>query len=110
MGPAWRAWYEDGSVYASATHTWQGLPAEGIIGVVAYLSETVTPYRQILDGCDWYYLEGEQIKGVENHPEWGQWAEPPWVPCLPCLKKSGAVGDRAWAAVQRDMRAATVAP
>jgi hypothetical protein len=103
-----RAWYEDRRVYSSAEVSFQSLPAEGMVGVVVYLSESVTPFRQIVDGGDWYYLRDGRIHAAGT--VWGGYVERPDVGCAACVKRSGVLDDRTWAAVQREMMAAREAP
>jgi hypothetical protein len=103
-----RAWYEDRRVYSSAETPWQDLPAEGMVGVVVYLSESVTPFRAVVIGGDWYYLEGGEVRASETM--WDGYVEPPAVKCMACLKRSGRLSDEAWAEVQAEMMAAREAP
>jgi hypothetical protein len=110
MAPRFRAWYEDGSAYSCADVPWQELPAEGMVGVVVYLDPHVTPYRRIVDGCDWYWLADGQIQGVMTHAQWGKFAPAPNVGCLSCLKRSGVMDDDAFRGVQREMMAAREPP
>jgi hypothetical protein len=103
----WRAYYADGARYSSADTAWQALPGEGLVGVVVYLDE---PYRRILDGHDWIWLEDGAFRLVDTHPKWGKWAEKPAVRCASCLKRGAGMDNEAWAAVQAEMMAARVAP
>jgi hypothetical protein len=107
VSPRWRAWYEDGSVYSCADVPWRELPAEGIVGVVVYREP---PYRQIIDGGDWYWIADDEVRRVMTHEEWGQFAPAPKVGCLSCLKRSGVMDDDAFAEVQREMMAAREPP
>ena len=116
----WRAWYATSRstwvVYSSTETGWREIPGgdpdvpEGVVGAVRYLSTTVTPYRQIIDGGDWYWMQDGEIHRVMTAAEWGSFAPAPDVGCLECLKQSGVMDDDAWAEVQREMIAATEAP
>lgn len=106
----WRAWYAisrtEWEVYSSADTPWQEVPSgetdgpEGTVGVVVYQDP---PYRTILTGGDWYYMQDGEIRRVKNHPEWGQWAEAPDVPCKSCVKQSGALADDTFEALLVEM-------
>lgn len=104
----WRAWYDDGSTYASTNTPWRDLPATGMVGAVVYLSTTATPYRQIADGGDWYWLaDGRaQVSGTV----WDGYVDPPEGVPAEMLKRSGRLDDDAWAEVQREMLEAREAP
>lgn len=116
----WRAWYATSRttwvVYSSAETAWEEIPPgdpdvpEGVVGVVVYLSETVTPYRRIVDGVDWCWLEDGVVRSVDTHPEWGKYADPPEDVDPAILKRCVAMDDDAWSEVQREMLAAREAP
>jgi hypothetical protein len=78
-----------------------------MLGGVVYLSTTVTPYRQIANGGDWYWIEGGRIR--VSGTKWGGFVDPPDVDSS-ILKRSGRLSDEVWAAVQADMMAAREAP
>lgn len=96
----WRAYYSDGRTFASDGVAWAHLPPEGMVGVVVYLEP---PYRTLLTGGDWYWMEDGEIRRTKNHPEWGEWADPPEVECAACVKKSGAMSDDAFEALLVEM-------
>jgi hypothetical protein len=102
----WRAFYADGSRFSSAEMHWQALPATGLVGVVIYLEP---PYRRIIDGHDWVWMEGVELHAVTTHAEWGRWAPKP-VACGSCVKQGAAMDDDAFAAVQAEMLAARTVP
>jgi hypothetical protein len=105
--PTWRAWYEDGAVYNSVEMAWQALPAEGLVGVVVYLDPAVTPFRAVVIGGDWYWLEHGEVHA--SGTMWNGYVKPPDVePSL--LKRSGVLSDEAWTEVQREITAAREAP
>ena len=110
----WRAWYATSRttwvVYSSTETSWNDLPPVGVVGIVRYLDPDATPYRQIIDGGDWYWMQDGEIHRTMTHAEWGQFADAPAVPCMSCLKRSGAMDDDEWAEVQREMIAAREAP
>lgn len=103
----WRAWYDDDGVYSSAHVAWADLPETGMVGVVVYEEP---PYRRIVDGGDWYWMEDGMIHCTETHGDWGLFVEPPKVACQACVKKSGDMSDDAFRAVQREMMEARAWP
>jgi hypothetical protein len=104
----WRAWMYDGTVYPGTTLSeWQQVPKMGVVGVVVYLDP---PYRRIIDGYDWIWLEDGEFKTIPTHDEWGKWNDPPTKKCDPCLKRGAGVEDEAWAEMQREMIEAKEAP
>lgn len=115
----WRAWYATSRttwvVYSSA-ESWEDIPPgdpdvpEGVVGVVEYLSRDVTPYRRIVDGVDWCWLEDGRIRSVETHDEWGKYADPPDGVDPALLKQCAPMDDDAWAEVQAEMLAARESP
>lgn len=96
----WKAWYEDGRKFSSADTMWQDLPNRGMVGVVVYEEY---PYRRILDGGDWYWLENGDIHQTNTHEEWGQFLPAPDINCTSCLKRSGVMSDTAWKRIQAQM-------
>jgi len=55
----WRAWYTGGKTFSSVDDTWEGMPNDGVLGVVLY-EKGHNPskneiYRLILVGEDWYF-------------------------------------------------------
>lgn len=94
----WRAYDADFSEYPSVEVTWRELPARGLVGVVVYLSH---PYRRIIDGHDWMWMEDGEIRVVDSDSEWGQWADPPDGVPAAMLKRGEGMDDDAW----EDMRA-----
>lgn len=103
----WRAFYADGRAYASTRVAWQELPARGLVGVVVYLSH---PYRRILDGHDWIYLEDGEFVTVGTHPEWGRWTPKPDGVPADMLKRGAAMPDGAWEEMQKAMMEARTCP
>lgn len=103
---SWRAFYADGARYSSADTEWQSLPATGLVGVVVYMEP---PYRRIIDGHDWVWMEAGEFRVVDS-TTWGEWADEPVVACAACLKRGEGMEDVAWAAVQAEMLTAVEAP
>lgn len=100
----WRAWYTDGRTFSSADTDWTDLPDTGVLGVVVYLDP---PYRKLVSGGDWYYLDSDHVPAtVPTHTEWGRWTDPPAVPEVEC-KRGAAVTDDRWTAVEQAMMEAT---
>lgn len=87
---------------------WSVLPW-GIVGAVEYLDPLASPHRRIIDGCDWYWLEDGEIRGLETHETWGQFVDPPDVPAG-VLKRTGAMPDDVWEVVRRAMLEARTCP
>lgn len=103
----WRAWYADGRVFSYKDVMWQKLPAKGLVGVVIY--ET-PPYRRIMDGGDWFWLENGDLHVSATHDEWGKWVNPPDVPCKSCVKQGQAMSNEAFEGIQKEMLEATEWP
>lgn len=93
----WRAYYADGRTFASNEVLWLHLPPTGLVGVVVFLEP---PYRRIIDGHDWIWLEDGEFHTVMTHPEWGKWAE---RPDAPYVKQGAGMDDQAWEAMQQRM-------
>lgn len=98
----WHAYYADGSRYSSADASWNDLPEDGLLGVVVFGEP---PYRRIVDGADWIWLQDGEIRSVTTAGEWGTWAEPPEVDCASCLKRCVGLPDDEWARVHAEMLA-----
>lgn len=99
----WRAWcwdVERVTVHSSTEGAWQALPGEGVVGVVTYGEP---PYRRILAGHDWVWMEDGELHATGTHPEWGEWLPAPDVGCAACLKRGAAVPDEVWVRIQREM-------
>lgn len=94
----WRAYYADGTRYSSAERSWSDLPADGMVGVVVF---SEPPYRRIIDGADWIWMEGGEVR--TSGTMWGGWVEPPALECRSCLKRCAALPDDEWKKVQREM-------
>lgn len=69
----WRAWYADGQVFASTRTAAQWLPRCGLALVIEYLAP---PYRNIVQGGDWYVFDGERWWHTGTGP-WGTWRPEP---------------------------------
>lgn len=98
----WRSWYSvlrrEWVVYSSAEWELHELPREGCLGFVVYLDP---PYRYIVLGGDWYWLENGKFHASDTI--WNGYVDPPGVACSSCLKRSGVLDDDVWAEVQREM-------
>jgi hypothetical protein len=97
----WRAWVWDGEaveVYASDDTEWRDVPRLGVVAVVVYLDP---PYRRIIDGHDWIWVEDGAFQVVDTDPEWGEWAAPPDRVNEPGCKRGSAVPDDVWAEIQQ---------
>ena len=106
----WRAWHWDGDlvdVYSSSELRWQDLPRRGVVGVVVYLDP---PYRRIIQGHDWVWLEDGALLSITTADEWGEWAPAPEVDCAACLKRGAGVPDEPWARIQSEMTGARECP
>jgi hypothetical protein len=97
----------DGTTYSSAECVWTEVPAEGVVGVVVYLDP---PYRRIIDGHDWVWMEGGEFRIVGTHDQWGSWAPKPETSCGGCVKRGVGVPDDRWEAIQREMMEARAWP
>lgn len=97
---SWRAWYTDSRKFNSVETDWNNLPETGVLGVVVYYEP---PYREIVSGGDWYYLDsnGKPAKKM-THDEWGKWVVPPDVP-EDDLKRGEGTTDERWSEVQTEM-------
>lgn len=73
----WKAFYTLDRVFSSENSNWADLPSAGIVGVVVYYEK---PYRDILTGGDWFYLEGECPDSTGTHDNFGDYVDPPSVP------------------------------
>lgn len=97
---AWRAYYADGSRYESTDVDWRDLPAEGLVGVVVFHDP---PYRQIVDGGDWFYLDDDGTPATTaTADQWGEWVDPPDAPETE-VKRGQALSDVAWERVRHEM-------
>lgn len=67
----WRAHYAAGITFDSAEARPTELP-DGAIGVVEFLAR---PYRKIVDGGDWYWMEGGRWQASDT--VWNGWVERP---------------------------------
>lgn len=83
-----RAWYDDGQVYAGGIDEWKAMPKRGVVVVVLYRPTGRTLYTS----ADWYWLEGEQVHRVMSGP-WGTDQPKPKGVCLDCLKEGVGVSD-----------------
>jgi hypothetical protein len=62
-----KIWYTDGSVIKS--EDWRSLPSTGIQSIVTYMQEEFQPgrvYREIAEGADWYWFDGEHVRTVPS--------------------------------------------
>lgn len=73
----WRAYYTGGRRFANDRYLWADLPSQGVLGVVVFKYK---PYRDIVTGGDWYWLDD----GVPTCGDttWDGWVEPPDEPHL----------------------------
>lgn len=96
----WRAYYADGATYDSRNTDWADLPSAGIVGVIVFYND---PYRHIIDGGDWFYLdETGHPECSDTHDEWGEWVDPPDVPREE-LKRGDGMADEEWADLHDEM-------
>lgn len=100
MPCGWRAYYSDGSTFASSDVAWAALPPDGLPGVVEFKEP---PYRVLHDGYDWIWLEGGEFRTVTTHEKWGQWADPPEGVDPALVKRGAGMEDGPWQALQRRM-------
>ena len=85
-----KAWLPDGSSVAADNFT--DLP-NGLVVVMAYYDQyfdTVNHYhyRKVLDGCDWYYFDKDDIHGVRSSTVKGEWKAAPEGIADELVKKS----------------------
>ena len=52
----WKIWYNDDSVYSSASNRWEDLPEEGVLIVQVYYEDEP---NLLLQGTDFYYETDE---------------------------------------------------
>ncbi len=102
-GPiGWRAWYAGGVIWeAERLEQTNGFPREGCVGFVIYYEP---PFRDILDGQDWYFPAPELPRGVDGvptHPEIGQWAPRPMRDIV--IKSAPHLADDDWEKIQAEM-------
>lgn len=89
----WRAYYAGGITYDSDETRYEELP-DGLIGVVEFLEP---PYRKIVCGGDWLYMEDGRWH--ETDTMWDGWVERPKVHA----KRGKALPDEAWSKAQARM-------
>lgn len=96
----WKAWYADGNIYSSSEISWKELPESGMLGVVVFLNP---PYREIVSGGDWYYLDDDSHPScTDTHEEWGEWVSKPDAPPDE-IKQGEGVADEQWSKIQTEM-------
>lgn len=99
--PGWRAYYAGGRTFGSGAHTWERLPEEGVLGVVLFLPSGA---NQLVQGGDWYWLEGGEPVCSGTHPEFGEWLDPPaGVPDRLLKQSAPALQAGAWDALKSAM-------
>lgn len=62
----YKAWLSDGT--SIKVNEFISLPETGIIILMTYYDElydSIHNYRSVMDGCDWYYFDGN-VKGVRS--------------------------------------------
>lgn len=96
----WRAYYDGFRVFDSSDCNWTDLPDEGIVGVVVFKTP---PYREIVDGGDWFYIEDNIPRTTDTADEWGEWVNPPGYPDS-IVKQGKVLPDEEWEAFQWAMR------
>ena len=96
----WRAYYASGERIDSSESSWANLPANDLVGVVVFKDP---PYRHMIDGYDWVWMEDGEIHLTETHSEWGKWSDPPQLDCNSCLKKGVGMDDEDFASLQSEM-------
>lgn len=70
----WRAYFADGDTFTfTEPSAWEDLPGEGLVGVVEFLTP---PYRRIVDGGDWYWMD-EAGRVQKSGTRWGGRVEVP---------------------------------
>lgn len=95
----WRAYYASGYTISNVAAAWSKIPRDQLVGVVVFHDR---PYRTLVMGNDWVWMEDGQIHG-SGSGEWGEWAEPPDVSCNDCLKRGAAMPDDDWEGLQDKM-------
>lgn len=96
----WRAYYTDSRIFSSNAVDWVDLPDKGIIGVIVFFNP---PYRELVKGGDWYYLDDTgKPTCTETHEEWGKWVDKPNVSDEE-IKRSGSVSDDRWEEIEIEM-------
>lgn len=100
MARGWRVYYADGATCDSAAQRWRDLPNTGVIGVVVFEEP---PYRRIVDGGDWYYLDEDgEPSCTDTADRWGEWAPLPFAP-TETIKRGAAVTDERFETVKTRM-------
>lgn len=66
----WRAYFSGGRTYDSVLHTWGELPRSEALVFVVYHPR---PYRTVVDGGDWYWLDGGMVRCSPTHEQKGSW-------------------------------------
>lgn len=94
----WRAYYAPFTTYDSSKYEWTDLPDEGMVGVVVFKEP---PYRELVNGGDWFYLD-EDGKPAASNTVWDGWVDPPDVSDDE-LKRGKALPDNQWEALRITM-------
>lgn len=98
----WKAYYVGDRVFSSADTDWEALPATGVVGIIVYEEP---PYRRLILGGDWYYLDDGVPATTETHDEWGEWVTQPDDVAEDELKRGELIPDDAFERLQSDMMA-----
>jgi hypothetical protein len=93
----WRVHYADGTT-ADSSETSHVDVRDGVLGIVEFLKP---PYRRIVDGGDWFWLQGGTWR--KSGTIWGGWVDRPDVKCRSCLKRGAALPDEEWVRAQARM-------
>jgi len=75
-----KVWYSDGSVVKETD--WVALPSDNLQVIMVYYDEQYTEgrhYRETIDGCDWYWFDGEKVHGVRSEEGIDVWSDKPEV-------------------------------
>lgn len=90
-------WTADGVVQKS--RDWDILPSQDILFVYEYFDaryEGDYHYRRVIDGCDWYWFDGEKVQGIRSKESGWQ-----TKPDGPGVKQGVLVSDEQFLAIER---------
>lgn len=90
-------WYANGS--SQQARDWTVLPSENVLFVYEYFDERYEGdyrYRRVIDGCDWYWFDGESVQGVRSE-ETGEQPKPD----VEGIKQGVQVSDEQFLAIER---------
>lgn len=97
MTTSWRAYYAGGVTFDSSETRVEELP-DGLLGVVEFLEH---PYRKIVDGGDWYWMEDGRWQATGSI--WEGWVERPEGVPDERLKRGLGISDDGWSEARARM-------